>query len=107
MQRILSLVFVLLVLMAQSGFAMDLQSAKAKGLVGETSSGYLAVVKGGNAQAAQLVKTVNAKRRQQYHKIAKRNGTKLHTVEKLAGKKAIEKTPRGQYIKANGSWRKK
>jgi len=55
----------------------------------------------------QLVNTINAKRRQHYTEIAKRNNTSLQAVEHLAGKKAIEKTPAGQYIKINGSWTRK
>jgi alkaline phosphatase len=38
--------------------------------------------------------------------IANKNKTSLNTIEQLAGKKAIKKTPPGQYINVDGSWRK-
>ncbi len=101
----LVLVAVLLIT-CQAAFALDLQTAKAQGLVGETLTGYLAPVKA-TPEVQQLVKTINTKRKAQYKKIAQRNGTSLQAVEQLAGKKAIEKTPPGQFIKAGGDWQKK
>ena len=87
--------------------ALDLQQAKERGLVGETPSGYLAVVQGG-ADASRVVNDVNRLRKQHYLSIAKRNGTSLAAVEALAGKKAIELTPAGQYIQLpNGKWVRK
>lgn len=91
----------------QTGFAIDLQTAKAQGLVGETPSGYLATVTSSDPGAAKLVKSINQKRKKQYQDIAKRNKTSLQAVEQLAGKKAIQKTPPGQYIQVNGAWKKK
>ncbi len=95
-----------LLITCQAAFALDLQTAKAQGLVGETLTGYLAPVKA-TPEVQQLVKTINTKRKAQYKKIAQRNGTSLQAVEQLAGKKAIEKTPPGQFIKAGGDWQKK
>jgi uncharacterized protein len=52
-----------------------------------------------------LVNDINAKRKAAYTDIAQRNGTALDAVEQLAGKKAIEKTPPGQYVKLpSGEW---
>jgi len=104
----------LLIMLAGLGFttaswAIDLQSAKAQGLVGEQPNGYLGSVKGnaGNDVAA-LIAQINAARKTEYQRIAKRNNTQLDVIEKLAGKKAIEKTPSGQFVKsASGSWVKK
>ena len=39
--------------------------------------------------------------------IAARNNISLKDVEALAGKKAIEKSEAGSYIKDNGGWKKK
>jgi uncharacterized protein YdbL (DUF1318 family) len=88
---------------------MDLQQAKEKGLVGEQPNGYLGLV---NSNAAADVKAmmnkINSLRKQEYQSIAQRNKTELRVVEKLAGKKAIEKTPAGQYVRLpSGQWRKK
>jgi len=91
----------------QIAFALDLQTAKGQGLVGETPSGYLAPVQSGNNEAVQLVQSINAQRKQEYEKIAQRNNTPLQAVEQLAGKQALEKTPAGQFILVGGGWKKK
>ena len=96
----------LFLMFAAGGYAMDLQSAKKSGLVGETPSGYLAVVKA-SPEAKSLVDSVNAKRKQEYQDIAKRNNIALKDVEQLAGKKAIDKTPAGQFVQVGGKWVKK
>ena len=76
-------------------------------MVGETPTGYLAPVQAANAEAINLAQSINAQRKQQYEDIAKRNGTPLQAVEQLAGQKAMEKTPAGQFIQLNGAWKKK
>ncbi len=100
--------FLLMVLLPFSAFALNLQEAKSQLLVGESVTGYLGVVKSG-AGVAALVSDVNAKRKTSYQKIAKRNGTSLSAVERLAAKKAIEKTARGQMIQTSpgGAWIRK
>lgn len=106
MKKTVLLIFTTLFFFCQTGFTLDLQMAKTQGLVGETLTGYLAPVKV-TPEVQQLVNTINAKRKAQYQTIAKRNGTSLQAVEQLAGKKAIQKTPPGQFIKADGGWQKK
>jgi len=92
---------------SSSLLALDLQSAKNQGLVGETASGYLAVVKN-TADARAVVAQVNAARKSHYQSIASRNGTSLQVVEVLAGKKAIAKAASGHYVKSpSGSWVRK
>jgi len=103
---ILSMVGMVTLLLCQPVFALELQDAKTQGLVGETPSGYLEAVKA-TPEADQLIKEINAKRKTHYQKIAKKNKTPLSTVEEMAGKKALEKTPAGQYIKVGGAWKKK
>lgn len=93
-------------LLCQPIFALELPDAKSQGLVGETPTGYLEVVKK-NPEADKLIKEINAKRKAHYEKIAKKNKTPLSTVEEMAGKKAMEKTPAGQYVKVGGKWKKK
>ena len=39
--------------------------------------------------------------------LAKDNGISLSDVEAIAGKKAIERTPKGQFIQLNGQWLQK
>ncbi|WP_446008784.1 YdbL family protein [Candidatus Electrothrix sp.] len=93
-------------LLCQPIFALELSDAKSQGLVGETPTGYLDVVKA-SPEATELIKEINAKRKTHYQEIAKKNKTPLSTVEKLAGQKAMEKTPAGQYVKVEGKWEKK
>lgn len=88
-------------------WALSLDEAKVKGLVGEKASGYLGVVSGGNADVQALVEEVNRKRRQAYEDIARRNGTSLNSVEALAGEKAIQNTKPGHVVEGAGGWTKK
>ena len=106
MKKIIPLILLGLLLTCYPAMGLDLSSAKAQGLIGETDSGYLGlVVAGGEAQ--NLMNTINAKRKTLYQQISKRNNTPLEAVEKLAGKKAIAKTPAGQFIRVSGAWKKK
>ncbi|HHD63046.1 MAG TPA: DUF1318 domain-containing protein [Desulfobulbaceae bacterium] len=106
MKKTILFLLTTLFLFCQTGFALDLGAAKAQGLVGETVTGYLAPVKA-TPEVQKLVNSINAKRKAMYAKIAKRNGTSLPAVEQLAGKKAIEKTPPGQFINLGKGWQKK
>lgn len=92
---------------ALPAFALSLDEAKSKGLVGERTNGYLGVVHAADGEAQALVKDVNHKRRQAYEEIAKRNGTQLSEVETLAGEKAIQNTKPGHVIEGPGGWTKK
>lgn len=86
-----------------------LDRAKAEGLVGEDASGYLAAVSSRpSTQVRDLVENINSRRRQTYEQIAARNNIDVAAVEQLAGKKAIEKTRPGHYIRLPGSsWQQK
>ncbi|MCM0611293.1 YdbL family protein [Marinobacter sediminum] len=84
----------------------QLDSAKQQGLVGETPSGYLAVVQAdGNARA--IVDAINEARRSEYSRIAGKHGIPVGEVEVVAGKKAVEKTPAGQFIRVGDKWVRK
>ncbi len=107
MKIIITSLITCLLFFAQNAYSIDLQSAKDQGLVGEAPSGYLAAVKPATPEMYALIKNVNSKRKQKYSEIAARNNTKLLAVERLAGKKAIEKTKPGGYIKQGGTWQKK
>lgn len=110
-KRIISLVFMLT--LSIPAFAMNLNeamsalgSAKTSGQLGETPTGYLGVLKpGGNTD--EIAKLINDARRNEYKKLAEKNGIEVSAVEAIAGKKAIEKTPPGQYIQVDGKWVKK
>ncbi|SER56857.1 hypothetical protein SAMN04244573_03864 [Azotobacter beijerinckii] len=83
-----------------------LSGAKASGQLGEMPSGYLGVVSPGG-QAEEIARLINQARRAEYQRLAKENGIQLGDVEAIAGQKALDKTPSGQYIQLNGKWVRK
>ena len=88
-------------------FAMSVEEAKTKGLVGEKANGYLGVVNSSSQEAQSLTNEVNKKRRQAYEDIAARNRTQLDAVEALAGEKAIQNTKPGHFVEGPGGWTRK
>ncbi|GJL66465.1 MAG: hypothetical protein NPIRA05_14360 [Nitrospirales bacterium] len=92
-----------------TAFAATLDEAKSQGFLGETVSGYLALVTPtAPPEMKALMNEVNQKRKNKYQEIAKRNKTTLKAVETLAGKTAMSKTEPGHYVKLpNGQWQKK
>ena len=100
--------FVLLSVSA-SCFALDLQEAKDKGLVGETPAGYLESPTGKpSAEVIALMADINGKRKVKYQEVAAKVGKSLSIIEQLAGEKALEKTESGHYVKLpSGEWVKK
>ncbi len=94
---------ILALLVSVNAFSLTLQQAKEKGLVGEQPNGYLGIVSDSPGVSA-LVADINQKRLEAYKDIATRNGTSVEAVEALAGQKAIEKTPSGQFVKTANGW---
>lgn len=107
MKNLTAILMTGVLLAAMPALAIDLQTAKDQGLVGETPSGYLEAVTQPSAEVKALMDDINAKRRQKFEEIAARNNTSLEAVELLAGKKAIEKSTPGSYIKIGGAWQRK
>jgi uncharacterized protein len=100
-------VFALALAMGSPTYAMSLEEAKAKGLVGEKPNGYLGIVNPSGPEVQALTNDVNQKRRQAYEDIARRNRTQLEAVEALAGEKAIQNTKPGYFVEGPGGWTKK
>ncbi|MBF7728710.1 YdbL family protein [Pseudomonas sp. N040] len=103
----------LLLSLSLSALAMDLSQAmaalgpaKTSGQLGEQPNGYLGVVSPGGS-AEEIAKLINQARQAEYQRLAEENGLQLGDVEALAGQKALEKTPPGQYIQINGKWLRK
>jgi uncharacterized protein YdbL (DUF1318 family) len=93
---------------APAAVALDLDSARAEGLVGEQTDGYVGLVKSqGDDAARRLVAEVNAKRRAHYEQIAREQGTPVAAVAALAGQKLIERMPAGTWIGDGGRWYQK
>lgn len=109
MKRFFALMTVLLAVIATPAFAISLDDAKAKGLVGERIDGYIGSVSSNpSAEVSTLVSDINAARKAEYAKIAKRNGQPVSVVEKLAAAKLIERTWTGHYyMDGAGNWERK
>ncbi len=89
--------------------ALDLDSARAQGLIGEQSDGYVGAVSSSpSAEVRNLVSDVNAKRRAAYEDIARKNGTAVAAVAALAGQRLLERAPAGTWIgDGSGHWYQK
>ena len=94
-------------LFAAPAFALDLHTARAQGLVGETLTGYVAVVKN-TPEAQAVVAEVNAARRAEYARIAAENGQTVEVVGTLASEQIINGLDAGEYYKGpDGSWKQR
>lgn len=109
MKRMIALFTVLISVIAAPAFAISLDEAKAKGLVGERLDGYIGAVSSApTADITSLVATINSARKSEYAKIAARNGQPVSVVEKLAAAKLIERAGSGHYyMDKSGNWNKK
>ena len=93
---------------ASSAWSADIHTAKSAGQIGEQLDGYLGVVGAATEDIRALVQDINQKRKAVYQDIASKNGVTLQAVENMAGKKAIQKTEPGQFIRSDsGAWVKK
>lgn len=92
-----------------AAFADDaLATAKAAGQVGERPDGLVAARPGAPAAAAALAAEINAARLARYREIAAGNGATLESVQALAGKELVQRTPVGHYIvTGDGRWVRK
>lgn len=104
MNRIVVLISIFL--LSFSVFALDLDTAKAQGLVGEQPNGYLGLVVSKHAEATELVSSVNKLRKEKYMEIATKQKTALSNIEKLAGGKLVERAAAdGEYYQtSSGNW---
>lgn len=91
-----------------SAHALTVDEAKNQGLIGETLSGYLAVVNTNNATVNQLVSVINREREIKYSEIAAKNNLQTKDVGRIAGQKLVERASSGEYVRGiNGQWLKK
>ena len=110
MNRILPLLIALVLsFSSQLAFALDIDEAKAQGLVGETMTGYIAAVKvPASAEVSALIDDVNAQRKALFERTARRTNTTLIQVSHRFYELAVERTERGHYYQdANGRWVRK
>ena len=107
MKKLLTTIIMLFAI--QSAWAIDLHDAKDQGLVGESTSGYLAAVKSpASAEVNSLVADVNRKRKAQFEKTAQSTSTTVAQVANRFYELAVQKTAAGHYYQdAGGQWIKK
>ena len=107
MKRIITAL--LLVFTLNTAWALDIQQAKAQGLVGEANNGYIAAVQQpASAEVRKLIADVNAKRRSQFQRTAKSNNISVEQVSNRFYELAVEKTRPGHYYQDRGGrWKKK
>jgi uncharacterized protein YdbL (DUF1318 family) len=86
-----------------------LDTAKATGQVGEQFDGYVGLIdQSAPDNIKKMVKDTNQRRRARYGGIAKKRGTTLESVGKLAGVKILSRVKPGEMFQTNdGSWSKK
>lgn len=101
--------FLILFLAMPAAWAIDLQSAKEQGLVGEANTGYLAAVDGSpSAEVAALIAEVNRKRQAEFENTAAKTDATLDQVRLRFYQLAVERTAPGHYYQdASGNWRRK
>jgi uncharacterized protein YdbL (DUF1318 family) len=103
----IALGLVLTVMTIFPAFALDLKEARATGHVGETTKGYVAVIKT-SPEVEELAATINAKRKQEYARISQENGQSVDVVAKVAAEQIINNLDEGSLYQAvDGSWRRR
>jgi len=107
MKRLLAAI--LLVFALQSAWAIDIGTAKSQGLVGEAKTGYLAAVESpASAEVKALIASVNAKRKTQFERTARKTNTTVPQVANRFYELAVQRTRPGNYYQdPNGRWKKK
>ncbi|MBY4676343.1 YdbL family protein [Marinobacterium arenosum] len=103
------LMMLALLLVSLPGWALSLDDAKARGLVGEQSDGYLGIVDSRpNSEVRALVEEINRKRRAAYSDKAANAGVDLGVMELRIGQRLQQRAPSGQFIRgSDGRWIKK
>lgn len=104
-----SVLLLILAMSTMSVWAIDLATAKAKGLVGEGNNGYLGyVVNPPSGEVKALVSDVNSKRRTIFTSTAKKNNITVEQVAHRFYERAVSATAAGRYYQnTSGNWVKK
>lgn len=107
MRKLIAAIF--LTFTFHTAWAIDIDTAKAQGLVGESNSGYLAAVKTpASAEVQALIDSVNAKRRSAFEKTAASTSATVEQVRFRFYELAVQKTQSGNYYQdASGAWKRK
>ena len=100
---------ILIAMISPLALAQSLEEAKANGIIGEKSDGYIGFVQdNASPELVALVNDVNRQRRARYAEIAQQNNISINEVAQLAYLRAVEATRPGHYIEdAEGRWVRK
>jgi len=103
------LVTLLMLFAVQSAWAIDIHAAKDQGLVGESTTGYLAAVQSpASTEVNALIAEVNKKRKERFEMAAEKTGTTIAQVQNRFYELAVQKTHAGHYYQdSGGKWVKK
>jgi len=95
--------------LARDARAQDLAQAKRDGWLGERIDGLVGVVRADTPQNIRaLADDINRRRREEYARIAEREGAPVQAVAQLAGERLIERAAPGEWVLgADGNWRQK
>jgi hypothetical protein len=105
----LQLVLLVSLVASSMAWAITLDEAKTRGLIGEKVDGYIAAVTpNASAELQALIESTNSGRRQVYMDLAKRNGITVEAVGVVSAEKLREKAAKGEYVQnATGRWERK
>ena len=103
------IVILLSVLVIPLAFAIDLKTARTKGLVGETANGHIAAIHSKvSPEVEKLIVEINSKRINKFKAIAAKNKSDIKTVQDSVHKKIIHGLKSGSfYQNAKGAWIRK
>jgi len=86
----------------------QIHALKQKGIVGETSHGYLDFVKDKDDSASALVNQENSDRRELYALIAKKENTTPEKVAERNARRNFDRAKPGEFLQsADGKWQQK
>ncbi len=91
-----------------SAMAMDLNTAKHSGLVGEKQNGLIeATLPNPSADLSELIATTNAGRMEVYKQMSDKQNIPLKEVQAIAAQKIYNLAEQGDFLMMNGKWVKK
>ncbi len=104
----ISLATLTLAFFSFAAYAMDLDSAKQSGLIGEKQNGLIsATLPNPSPELSDLIEKTNAGRMDVYKQAANDQHISLKEVQAIAAQKIYDLANPGDYLMVNGKWQKK
>jgi len=103
------LTLITLLLLSPTSWALSLNDAKAQGLIGERTNGYLGIVTtNADSTLRVLVDDINRKRRKAYQEKAQKAGVDIQVIELRVGERLHKRASPGHFVQDNhGQWKRK